>query len=146
MFDEKTILARLQNGEDAQTIANEFAALINSAAKTYAEEQKAAERAKVQKKESMEEILVHLRKWFKTYYDVDESGLNDLTADSVIELIDSTKEYIDAMTDLVSTFEKASALGEDTVKRAVPTGAKVVKKTAENADAVLNDFLKRMGW
>ena len=140
MFDEKTILARLQNGEDAQAIANEFAALINSAAKTYAEEKKAAEKAKVQKKESMEEILAHLRKWFKTYYDVDESTLKELTADSVIELIDSTKEYIDAMADLVSIIEKAPAASKDIAKCAG------VKKTAASADAVLNDFLKQMGW
>jgi len=143
MFTEKDILARLQNGEDAQAIANEFAALINSATKTYAEEQKAAEKAKTQKKESMEEILAHLRKWFKTYYNIDESTLNNLTADSVIELIDSTKEYIDAMTDLVSTLEKAPAAGKNIAMRTIPTG---IKKTAANADAVLNDFLKQMGW
>lgn len=143
MFTEKDILARLQNGEDAQAIANEFAALINSATKAYAEEQKAAEKTKVQKKESMEEILVHLRKWFKTYYNVDEGTLKGLTADSVIELVDSTKEYIDAMTDLVSVLEKAPAAGKDIAMCTIPTG---VKKTAANADAVLNDFLKRMGW
>ena len=44
MFDEKTILARLQNGEDAQTIADEMAATINAANKTY-DDQKAAEEA-----------------------------------------------------------------------------------------------------
>ena len=46
MFDEKTILARLQNGEDAQTIANEMAAMINAANKMYAEEIAKAEEAK----------------------------------------------------------------------------------------------------
>ena len=143
MFDEKTILTRLQNGEDAQAIANEFAALINSVTKTYTEEQKAAEKAKIQKRESMEEILVHLRKWFKTYYNIDESALNDLTADSIIELVDSTKEYIDAMTELVGSLEKVPAAGKSIVKHTIPTG---IKKTAASADAVLNDFLKQMGW
>ena len=46
MFDEKTILARLQNGEDAQTIADEMAAMINAANKTYADQKAAEEAAK----------------------------------------------------------------------------------------------------
>ena len=143
MFDEKTILARLQNGEDAQAIADEFTKALNAANKTVSEQKAAEEKVAIQKKKEMEEILTHLRKWFKTYYDIDESSLKGLTADSVIELIDSTKEYIDAMADLVDTLGKAPAAGKDIVMRTIPTG---IKKTAVNADTVLNDFLKQMGW
>ena len=35
MFDVNEILARLQNGEDAQKIADEMAATLNLANKTY---------------------------------------------------------------------------------------------------------------
>ena len=48
MFDEKTILARLQNGEDAQKIADEMAAMINAANKTYTDQKAAEEAAKAE--------------------------------------------------------------------------------------------------
>ena len=47
MFDEKVILARLQNGEDAQTIANEMADMINKANKMTADELAKAEDVKI---------------------------------------------------------------------------------------------------
>ena len=63
MFDEATILARLQNGEDAQTIANEMAAALNKVNKMHqdtlakqAAEKAAAERAEVQKKEELQDM------------------------------------------------------------------------------------------
>ena len=61
MFDEKTILARLQNGEDVQKIADEMTTILNQANKAYADQKAAEEAAKkrneVQKKEDLQEIL-----------------------------------------------------------------------------------------
>lgn len=141
MFDEKTILARLQNGEDAQAIANEMAAMINAANKTYtdqkaAEEAKKAEAAKVeiQKKEELQEIIDLFVEWLETFYgiNVDE----EIPAESVIELIDSLKEYINAIKGL------ESMLG------AKKPAAKVIKSNTKpaNADETINAFLNKMGW
>ena len=144
MFDEKTILARLQNGEDAQTIANEMAAMINAANKTYTDQKAAEEAAKaeaakaeVQKKEDLQEILDMFCDWFGTYYKMDvEEIKSELKADQVIELIDSLKEYVEAIKGL------ESMLGGK--KPAV----KVIKSNTKpaNADETINTFLNKMGW
>ena len=153
MFDEKTILARLQNGENVQKIADEMAAMINAANKTYTD-QKAAEEAKrkaeeerqkqlaLQKKDDLQDILDQFAVWFNAYYDVDEAVLDEINADAVLEMIDSVQEYIKAMSDLTATFGK-----KPIVKPVVPAGAKIIKSnTKPNADETLNAFLNKMGW
>lgn len=144
MFDEKTILARLQNGEDAQTIANEMAAMMNAANKMYTDQKAAEEAAKaeaakaeVQKKEDLQEILDMFCDWFGTYYKMDVEEIKaELKADQVIELIDSLKEYVEAIKGL------ESMLGGK--KPAV----KVIKSNTKpaNADETINAFLNKMGW
>ena len=136
MFDEATILARLQNGEDAQTIANEMAAALNKVNKMHqdtlakqAAEKAAAERAEVQKKEELQDILDMFVDWFGTHYGVDAEAIKaELTAESVIELVDSLKG-------LEAMFGKPAA-----------KPVKKIVKPAANADETINDFLKKMGW
>lgn len=137
MFDEKTILARLQNGEDAQKIADEMAAMINKANKAYAD-QKAAEEAarkqnEVQKKEDLQEILNLLTEWFKTYYGIDTKG--ELEADVVLELIDSIKDYVEALKDLESILD-------------IKNAPKIIKSNTKpkSSDEQIRDFLNKMGW
>lgn len=144
MFDVNDILARLQNGEDAQKIADEMAATLNLANKTY-EDQKAkaeaeAKRAELQKKEELQDILDMFVDWFGTYYGIDTAEVKEeLAADQVIELIDSLKEYIDAIKGLESMFDK---------KPAVKPAVKVIKSNTKpaNADETINAFLNKMGW
>ena len=138
MFDVNEILARLQNGEDAQKIADEMAATLNLANKTY-EDQKAKEEAakkqnEVQKKEDLQEILDMFIDWFKTYYGIETKG--ELEADAVLELIDSIQEYIEALKGLESMFG---------VKK---PAAKVIKSNTKpkSADEQISDFLNKMGW
>ena len=144
MFDEKTILARLQNGEDAQKIADEMAAMINAANKAYAD-QKAAEAAKkaeaakieVQKKEELQEIIDLFMEWLETFYGIKVE--EEVPADSVIELIDSLKEYVEAFKGL------EAMLGAK--KPAAPIGTKIIKSnTKPNADETISAFLNKMGW
>ena len=134
MFTEKDILARLQNGEDVQKIADEMAAIINAANKTYADQKAAEEAAKkqneIQKKEDLQEILDLFGDWLNAHYGIDTKG--DITADQVIELIESLQEYIEALKDLEAVFG---------VKK--PT-KKVVK--TKSADETIDQFLKNMGW
>ena len=144
MFDEKAILTRLQNGEDVQTIANEMANLINKVNKTYTDQKAAEEAAKaaakkaeIQKVEKLQYILDRFIDWFGTYYNVDiEFIKNELDADSVIELIDSIKEYIEALKDLESMFD---------IKKPAVKATKNNTKS-KSSDEKISDFLKQMGW
>ena len=147
MFDEKTILARLQNGEDAQTIADEMAAMINAANKTYADQKAAEEAARKaeeakkatdsQKKADLQDILDQLQLWFAQYYEIEDLDkvFEELNAETVLELIEAVEEYAKAMNDLKNIFG---------VKPAVKPVRKNVK--AGNPDDVINSFLKDMGW
>ena len=132
MFDEKTILARLQNGEDVQAIANEITAMLNAANKTYTDQKTKEAKLEIQKKKELQEILDLFADWFKTYYNIEAK--NELKADTVLELIDSIKEYIEALKDLESIFD---------IKKPV---AKVIKSKPKSADEQISDFLKKMGW
>ena len=138
MFDEKVILARLQNGEDAQKIANEMAEMINKANKMYADEVAKAEEAKraeekkqavqKQKMADLQDILDQFAAWFQEYYNIDAG--DELKADSIMEIIDGIQEYMDALKGLEMVIGKKPAV-------------KVVKKTS--ADDTINQFLKNMG-
>ena len=144
MFDEKVILARLQNGEDAQTIANEMAAMINAANKMYADELAKAEEAKraeeqkqaiqKQKVTDLQSILDEFAAWIQEYYSIDAG--DELKAESILEIIDGVQEYMDALKGL------ESMLGAK--KPAVKPVKKIVKPA--NADDAINQFLKQMGW
>ena len=137
MFDEKTILARLQNGEDASTIANEMTAAINSAMKTYEDQKKAAEkeakeRMEVQKKKELETILTGLKDWTIKWYGVSEEATATLNVDNIMELIDSINEYVDALKGLEVFVAKPKAVQK--------------KKVSKTADDTIEAFLKQMGW
>ena len=142
MFDEKTILARLQNGEDAQKIADEMAAMINKANKMYADEVAKAEEAKraeekkqaiqKQKTADLQDILDQFAAWFQEYYNIDAG--DELKAESIMDLIDSVQEYMDALKGLEMVIGKKPAV-------------KVIKSnTKPSADDTINQFLKQMGW
>ena len=140
MFDEKVILTRLQNGESVEDIANEMANLINKVNKTYADQKAAEEAAKAktetQKKEDLQEILDMFTDWFNAYYDIEINGR--LEADDVLELIDSIKEYIEALNDLESIF--------NIKKSAVKATKSNAKSKSKSSDEKISDFLKQMGW
>ena len=140
MFDEKVILTRLQNGESVEDIANEMANLINKVNKTYADQKAAEEAAKAkaetQKKEDLQEILDMFTDWFNAYYDIEVNG--KLEADDVLELIDSIKEYIEALNDLESIF--------NIKKSAVKATKSNAKSKFKSSDEKISDFLKQMGW
>ena len=140
MFDEKVILTRLQHGEDVQTIANEMANLINKVNKTYTDQKAAEEAAKAkaetQKKEDLQEILDMFTDWFNAYYGIETDG--KLEADAVLELIDSIKEYVEALNDLESIF----SIKKHTVKATKSN----TKPKSKSSDEQISDFLKQMGW
>ena len=138
MFNEKDILARLQNGEDAQAIANEMADMINKANKMYADELAKAEEAKraeeqkkaleLQKTADLQNILDQFAAWFAQYYGIEEA----LSADQVMEWVDSIQDTLH----LLGNLDKMMA---------VKPKVKVAKKS-NNPDEALDAFLKQMGW
>ena len=137
MFTEKDILTRLQNGEDAQKIADEITATLNKANKMYADQKAKEEKARkaeelkkateLQKKADLQEILNQITLWFAQYYGIEKS----LSADEVLELIDEVQSYVNTLDDLGKLF-------------AVKSKVKVVK--TQNPDDILNAFLNKMGW
>ena len=135
MFDEKTILARLQNGEDIQKIANEMAAVINTANETY-NKQKAEEAAKAKRAEDLQGILDLLAEWIADYYNMDVEELKaDLTAESIIELMDSCYELVASVGDLEKMLGGVQ-------KKSMPVKVKI----ANGADKTIDEFLQKMGW
>lgn len=135
MFDEKTILTRLQNGEDVQKIADEFAAVINAANETY-NKQKAEEAAKAKRAEDLQSILDLLAEWIADYYNMDATELKaDLTAESIIELMDSCYELVASMEDFEKMFGGIQ-------KKPLPAKVKITN----SADKTINEFLQKMGW
>jgi uncharacterized protein YyaL (SSP411 family) len=142
MFDEKVILARLQNGEDIQKIADEMAASLNKVNKMYADEVAKAEEAKraeeqkqaVQKQKiaDLQNVLDEFAAWFQEYYNIDAG--DELKADSILEIIDGIQEYMDALKGLEMVIGKKPV-------------TKVIKSnTKPSADDTINQFLKQMGW
>ena len=135
MFDEKTILARLQNGEDIQKIANEMAVVINTANETY-NKQKAEEAAKAKRAEDLQGILDLLAEWIADYYNMDVEELKaDLTAESIIELMDSCYELVASVGDLEKMLGGVQ-------KKTMPVKVKI----ASGADKTIDEFLQKMGW
>ena len=144
MFNEAEILARLQNGEDIQKIADEMAASLNKVNKVYtdsvakAEEAKRAEEEKkkalnLQKTADLQNILDQFAAWLQEYYNINAG--DELKADSLMELIDGVQEYVDALKGLEMAIGKKPAV-------------KVIKSNTKpaNADDTINQFLKNMGW
>lgn len=98
MYDKANILARLQNGEDAQDIANEIADLLNEAVAEHAEaeEAKRLQAAKEAEKVKAADLVVdHGRAFLKTYYpDLYVSDFETATGKDLIGFIDEMlQEY-----------------------------------------------------
>ena len=139
MFNMEDILARLQNGEDAQAIANEFADVVNQANKVYSEQKakeeaeriakEKAEKEKVQKARELQDILDDLSHWYSKYYNIDGADM-DINAEDIIQMADEIVSLSDGL---------SAVLG-------VKPGKASVKVKKGNADSVINDFLKSMGW
>ena len=141
MFTEKEILARLQNGESMDTIANEISSLLNSAKDAYEAEEAAkkaaaesAKRVEECKVQEMEDIIELVADWAHTYYDVDPEIFDLITAEDVIKIIEECKAYVDAMEKL------AASLGTKIEK--APAKAALKKDPARE----IEQFLKSMGW
>ena len=148
MFTEKDILARLQAGEDAQTIANEMANILNAANKTY-EDQKEAEKKRLaaekaakeaaakqleaRKKKEADALMEAIGKWVIKYYASPGEEkkyrivLADLDGAALITVADEVVSGVRMIKNMESIFD-------------------VKPKGKKNSDDVIAEFLNKMGW
>lgn len=148
MFTEKDILTRLQNGEDAQAIADEFAKIINNANKTFIEEQQKAE-AEIKAKELQEtkenelaSVLRKLKNWLRHYYPKYEKEIveafEETATKDVIDMIDSIFDLMDSLNGIDVLFK--SPVAKKSAEKVASKRSKV------STDEILSNFLAEMGW
>ena len=151
MFNEKDLLARLQNGETMDDIAKDLSAALNAANKEYEiqkEKQKREEEEmwrkkeeEVQKKIDLESIINDFVDWAQIY---DECPL-------IVKYLKTMSG--EEMLEAIPVVEKAVKVREDMDKWlasfTVPA-AKVARSTKKDIDKkagdILETFMKTMGW
>lgn len=148
MFTEKDILARLRNGEDAQTIANEMADILNAANKTY-EDQKEAEKKRLaaekaakeaaakqleaRKKREADTLVEGIGKWVIKYY---AKPGEEKEYRKVLAELDGAA-LIAVADDVVSAMKMVK--GMESIFDFKP-------KDKKNSDDVIAEFLAKHGW
>ena len=136
MFNKADILARLQDGDTVDQIADELAGAINEAQAEYKEiqEQEEANKEAARVKEAKRQAVLGMIDCLCDYavaaggYEDFLDELHDVDVDKIVESIDS----------ILGMVKLLGAL--DNLEFAAP--AKVKKNTVFNADDVLKDFLK----
>ena len=153
MVNSKDILARLQNGEKAEDIANELINALNDANDAYNKEveaKKAESETKAKKIADMQDILDLLHDFCIEYYcdnneDINavEEAFDDFTAEKVIEIVEEAGAAVLELNEQLKDIEKmfgAFPFSKPTVELKVGKDA-----TPADADAVIGKFLKSIG-
>ena len=153
MINSKDILARLQNGEKAEDIANELINALNDANDTYNKEvaaKKAENEAKAKKVADMQDILDLLHDFCIEYYcdsneDINEvhAAFNEFTAEKVIEIVEEAGAAVLKFDKQLKDIEKMFGtfpFSKPVVELKVDKDA-----TPADADAVIDKFLKSIG-
>ena len=157
MVNSKDILARLQNGETAESIANELINALNDANDTYNKEvaaKKAESEARAKREANkvadMQDILDLLHDFCIEYYcdsneDINEvhAAFNELTAEKVIEIVEEAGAAVLELDNQLDKWLNTFSFG----KLTKPTVELRVGKdaTPADADAVIDKFLKSIG-
>lgn len=156
MYTESDILARLQAGEEAQKIADEMAAILNAANKTYTDQKIAEAEAaeKIGKKHAdMQAVIDALKCYCVNHIAKDEKEVdayhetfNNLDPAEMCEMF----EALENLTATIKIFE--DTLGADSLFTSLldykPIQKKKVKKVEKinSAEDKIADFLKKMNW
>ena len=138
MVNSKEILARLQNGEDADAIAKELVGALNEAKSAYN-----AELAANQEKISdMENILDSIYSFLIKYYCDDEKDAQIIN--DVFDNFDA-KKAIESIEEIGSIMIEVDKQLKDLDKMVQIKKPVATKKKVPNADVIINDFLKSIG-
>ena len=148
MFTEKDILARLQAGEDAQTIANEMANILNAANKTY-EDQKEAEKKRLAAEKAAKEAAA---KQMEARKKREADTLVEAIGEWVIKYYATSPEEEKKYKTVLADLDGAALI---TVADEVVSGVRMIKnmesifdvkpKGKKNSDDVIAEFLSKMG-
>lgn len=161
MVNQNDILARLQNGESADTIAQELVNALNAANAQFIEEQAAAQKANdiaAQKAEFVEEMAEIVRDYIMTFHadSYIASMIQDQEIDpaEIVEMLDQSFEQLDQEIRKLKEIEKmfsglmAKLDEHHPIKHPVDCDCgchdKAVGKIEPNADALMG-FLKANG-
>ena len=120
MYTKEDLLARLQNGEDVDTIANELATALNEAQKEYdeitkrvAQEEAEAERVAHAKEEAVLTVLDGLSDYLIACGEGDlQAEIVDCDINKLIEMLDGAIEMTKSLKRLqLVEFEEPAGLG-----------------------------------
>ena len=160
MFKVEDILARLQNGEDANDIANEMVNALNTASDQFQKEEEAkakkaeheAHLKETRKLKDLQEIIDLMHDFCINYYCETNEDINTvqaafatLDAKTVNKMIEEAGAYAVRMAEMQKHLESVFGGIFGT-----PNVQKLPKKSApapevKTADAVIGDFLSSMG-
>mgnify|MGYP007108795934 FL=1 len=121
MFAKEDIMARLAKGEDAQSIADEMAKVLNDAVQETKEQDN-----KLDLRASINEKATDLVNLLLEYFGVDET----CTAEEMTELTDQFLDTIEATMPLLEVLEKYE-------NKDAP-----IRVTTKTSDKAISDFLK----
>ena len=147
MISSKDILARLQNGETAEAIANELITALNDANEAYIAEAK-AQKCKAKKIKDMQDILDAVHDFCIEYYcdsneDIDEVEkiFKEFTGEKAVNMIEETGaallEFENRMKNIGKMFDLDPASSFDSNHSEVE-----VKINHSEVDAIIDEFLK----
>lgn len=137
MFNKEDILARLQNGDSADAIAQEMATALNEAQTAYDEAKAAEDKAKVEadrvlnaKRAAVEVMLDGASDYLIAIGEEElQKEVRDIEIDKIIELFDGTIE-------MAKSLEKLKDLQFD-----IPCGRPSKVAKLQDPDAILRNFL-----
>ena len=113
MINRNEILIRLQNGEDAQDIANELAKTLNDAIAEHIESQEAARRTN-EKALMVTDIMTKILDFLEAYYpDLYDADLRDFDS---IELLEFVEEAIEETRKFHKMMDNVDEILEDILR------------------------------
>lgn len=158
-MDMNDILARLHNGETADSIAKELTTMLNSACKQYNEDQAKAEaeaKAKAdleakkakhekQKLDSFYLLFEEFKTFLHEFYEYEYKDLDKIAAKDVLAVIDAYAELSNW------TISFANKIGnhpvvKTTIKKPVGEVKAAAKDAAKTVDDIIAKFLDEMKW
>lgn len=156
MFTTEDILARLRNGEDAQTIANQIADHLNDAVKAYEDEEKKKKEVQMKKdaqEAELDEIAETIANAIMDYMCVQDPSLTDVfTKDSiepsyVRQALDVSQPIMNLIKSLSGPVEKKNTNSKTIEKVYTGDEAKLIADTVEKmfGEDSISKFLRTYG-
>ena len=146
MFDMNEILARLQNGEDVETIAEEFTKALNSAVKErdlQEEQNRKAELEAKEKHDALQEVLDLLLDWLDAYYPKFNTEHVDIDAAEIIKVLDESYDDIVELIEAIKALQETIAPNGKTTKGC--NCGEAHKRTPLDLNAILSAFFEANG-